>query len=446
MAAVPKHGLLIWRLGLWLAAGGWALPASASPALAQTIAIHAGKVVDPATGRVEGPRWIVVDGGKITGVLDGTTPPAGATVLDLSNRVVLPGLMDVHTHLTAAYEPGATNLRDYTTAVSTAERALEGVANAWQMLAAGFTTVRDLGNAGNYADAALATFFGSNGRARKAVYGAAVLDSITLFGHPLVGPTIVFSGKIITPLGGQFTLSPEFPEVGKQDYLYADSHDQIRQAIRQNVLYGATWIKIAVDDHPYRYSLDDLRFIVAEAERAGAKVAAHCVTEAGARDAIVAGVASVEHGYEMSDGTLALAKEKGVFLVGTDPAGYWMRRSGRSAFDSLTIDRLRRAYRIGVPMAFGTDALRAPTGSTRGEIALSVIESWTAAGIPAPDILKAMTTTAARLLGMEKERGRVAAGYAADLIATMDNPLDDITALRKVVFIMKDGRVVKSDR
>src|SRR5262249_48803467 len=154
---------------------------------------------------------------------------------------------------------------------------------------------------------------------RRAVYGAAVIDSLSLFGHPLVGPTIVYAGKIIAPFGGQFLNSPEYPDVGRQDYLYADTRDQLREAIRQNLHYGATWIKLVVDDYPYRYSADDLAFAVAEAKVAGARVTVHAVTEAGARAAIEAGVASIEHGYEMSDEAIALAKARGIVLVGTEP-------------------------------------------------------------------------------------------------------------------------------
>jgi len=427
---------------------GWALAVgTASTVAAQTIAIRAGGVIDPALGEVisGGPQVIIVERGRIQSVVGpNLTLPAGATVIDLSGRLLLPGLIDAHTHLAAAYDPALTRLREYTIAVSTAERALEGVVNGWQMLAAGFTTVRDLGNAGNYADAALAGFFGSGDRRRRALYGAAVLDSLTLFGRPVTGPTIVFSGKIIAPFGGQFLLTPEHPDIGRQDYLYADTEDQLRQAIRQNLHFGATWLKIVVDDYPYRYSAEEIRFIVAEAKAAGARVTAHCVTDAGARAAIEGGVASIEHGYEMSDRTLALAKERGVVLVGTEPAGAWFARYGKSDQDARIIDRLKRAYKAGVKLVFGADIVRAPPGTSRGAVSLSVIDSWIEAGVPARDILRAMTTSAAELLGMEGERGVIKPGYVADLIATEGNPLEDIKALERVVFVMKAGIVFRS--
>ncbi len=400
-------------------------------------------VVDPATGRLSGPQAVVVEGGRIAAIGSPESTPVRGAAIDLSTLILVPGLFDAHTHLAAAYDPARTNLRDYTLAVSTAERALQGVVNAWEMLEAGFTTVRDLGNAGNYADAALASFFGSETRGRRAIYGAAVLERLSVFGRPLAGPTIVFSGKIIAPFGGQFSLSPEQPDVGRQDYIYADTRDQLREGIRRNLHYGATWLKLVVDDHPYRYSVDDLRFAVAEAAAAGARVTTHCVTDAGARAAIEAGVASIEHGYQMSDETLALAKQRGVVLVGTEPAGMWNERYGRTAQDARTVDRLRRAHRIGVRLVFGADIVRAPPGVSRGAVSLSVIDSWVEAGVPAADILRAMTTNAAELLNVSRDRGAIKVGQAADLIAVSGNPLSDITALKRVAFVMKDGKIVR---
>lgn len=436
-------GVRRWAAALALV-GGLVGSADGQTTSEPVTVIKAGAVVDPITGRTIDAQTIVVTGGKITAIGANLPVPAGATVVDLSKYVVLPGLFDAHTHLTAAYDPAFTNLRDYALIVSTPERALQGIALAWQMMAAGFTTVRDLGNAGNFADAALALFFNQGDPLRRRVYGDAVVDRMAVGGRPIVGPTIVYAGKIIAPFGAQFRVSPEFPRIGEQDYFYADTREELQAAIRQNVHYGATWIKLIVDDQRYAYDVDDLRFAVQEAARGGAKVTTHAVTEAGARASIEAGVASIEHGYVMSDETLRMAKERGVVLVGTDPAGVWMEKSGRSSQDDRTIDRLRRAHRIGVRMAFGADIVRAPTGwYDRGEITMSVIDSWHAAGIPPADLIRAMTTNAAELLGMAQERGVIRPGFAADIIATTGNPLQDVNALKRVAFVMKDGVIFK---
>ena len=122
----------------------------------------------------------------------------------------------------------------------------------------------------------------------------------------------------------------------------------------------------------------------------------------------------------------------------------WNERYGRTEQDARTVDRLRRAYRLGVPLVFGADIVRAPPGVSRGAVSLSVIDSWVEAGVPSPDILRAMTTKAAELLGMARERGAIKPGYAADLIAMSGNPLSDIMALKRVAFVMKDGKIVRS--
>jgi imidazolonepropionase-like amidohydrolase len=291
------------------------------------------------------------------------------------------------------------------------------------MLEAGFTTVRDMGNAGEYADAAL----------QRAIEAGIV-----------TGPTFFVSGKIIAPFGGQFYVNSEHPDIGKQDYHYADNRDEIRKAIRQNIHYGADWIKIVVDDYPYSYSVDDLRFIVSEAGRAGLKVAAHCVTEEGARGAVEAGIASIEHGFEMSDDTLERAKVGGIWLVATDFTQEIMDLYQFFAMPrSAIVDRLKRAHRIGLPLVYGSDIISTIPGHTRGSASLSLLDSWVEASVPAKAILQALTTNGVRLLGIEDQRGAIRKGLAADIIATPENPLDNIMTLKKVQFVMKDGVIIR---
>jgi imidazolonepropionase-like amidohydrolase len=208
---------------------------------------------------------------------------------------------------------------------TTAYRAVEGVGNGMAMLQSGFTTVRDIGNAGNYADTAL----------RQGVEDGWVQ-----------GPTIINAGIIIAPYGGQFHLQPEKKDLATPEYLFADTRDEMRKAIRQNLHFGAKFIKIVVDDQKYI-------------------------------------------------------------------------------------------------MAFGTDVDIALPGETRGTLAIDYIQSWMDAGVPAADTLRAMTVNAARLLGVDKERGFLKPGMAADIIATPDNPVEDIRTLKRVSFVMKNGAIIK---
>ncbi len=418
----------------------------ADPAHAQVTAIKAGTLVDPASGTAQANQIVLVEDDTILDVGGDVAIPDGAVEIDLSAMTVLPGLFDTHTHLATSYDSEVTNLKEFNLNVSTAERALQGVVNARAFLDAGFTTIRDLGNAGNFADAALVRFLGVRTRPAQAGEPGFFAKSLESTDAQIPGPTTYISGKIISPFGGQFRVIPEHPDIGRHDYFYADTHDEIRKAIRENLHYGATWIKIVVDDFRYSYSADDLRFIVEESARAGVPVAAHCVTDEGARHAIEAGVASIEHGYEMSDATLELARQRGVVLVGTETPEHLQVLYGRASRYPPILDRLKRAHRIGVTMAFGSDVLRTIPGYTRGSLALSPVDTWVDAGIPAGDILRAMTTNAAALLGVEDERGAIRAGLAADLVATPGNPLDDITVLKRVAFVMKDGIVYKDER
>ena len=187
------------------------------------------------------------------------TIPADAKIIDLSKSTVLPGLFDAHTHLCMTLKKDRDGSSYYITTLldSTPYRAIEGVANARDMLAAGFTTVRDVGNNGNYADTAL----------REAIERGLV-----------PGPTMINAGRIIAPYGGQFHLQPEKRDLATPEYAFADTHDEMIKAIRENIHYGATVIKIVVDDQKYIYSADDIRFMVEEAHRDGLKLAAHCWT------------------------------------------------------------------------------------------------------------------------------------------------------------------------
>jgi len=411
------------------------LAAGAVALRAQVIAIRAGQLVEPATASITPNQVILVEGGKITAVGPAASVaiPPNAQVMDLSKRAVMPGFFDVHTHLCLNLKTQGGNglyallhsLLAATAIETTAYRSIEGVSNALDMLRSGFTTVRDVGNAGNYADTAL----------RRAIEDGLV-----------PGPTVVNAGRIITPYGGQYHgIPPERADIGIPEYLYADTPDEMRKAVRENVTFGARVIKIVVDDQPYLYSADDVRILVKEAAAAGLKVAAHCATDAGARAAAEGGVASVEHAYRATNPTLEVMKAKGTYLVGTDFTRQASHEMGMDEYHDWVVDRLKRAYQIGVPVAFGTDVCFVKDGETRGTLSIEFVTSFVEAGVKPAQILQAMTTNAAKLMGMEKERGAIAVGYAADIVATPENPLQNIDTVRHVAFVMKGGRVVRND-
>jgi imidazolonepropionase-like amidohydrolase len=400
-----------------------AAQATTAPDTGQVTAIRAGRLLDTETGTAAANQVILVRAGKIVAVGSDVAVPSGARTIDLSDKTVLPGLFDAHTHMLLTEKQDRDNYNYYYTTLTepTAYRAVQGVGNGLAMLRAGFTTIRDIGNNGNYGDVAL----------KQGIDEGWV-----------EGPTMLVSGLIIAPFGGQFHLQPEKPDLAEPEYLFADTRDEIVKAVRQNAHFGADFIKIVTDDQRYIYSVDDLKLFIQEAARMGMKVAAHCWTDAGAQNAALAGVASIEHGLYMPDSTLRVMKQNGVYLVGTDFTELASRAMGRDYF-TPAVDRLRRAYAIGVPIAFGTDVVTSVRGWDRGSQAIDYVSSFKAAGIPPRDILKMMTGNAARLLGVDKERGAIREGLAADIIAVPGDPLADIDALRTVSFVMKNGRVVK---
>jgi imidazolonepropionase-like amidohydrolase len=395
------------------------LSLSTSRVEGQVTAIKAGRLVDPESGMTAPDQIILVEKGKITAVGGNVAIPPGATVIDLSRSAVLPGLFDMHTHLCMTVKAKRDNGNYYYTTLNDPDsvRAIEGVVNARAMLNSGFTTVRDVGNEGNYACTGV----------RRAIDRGMI-----------PGPTMFNAGRIIAPYGGQFLLQPDKQNLAEPEYFFADTRDEMLKAIRQNIHYGARLIKIVVDDQRYIYSTEDIRFIIQEAEKAGLKVAAHAWTHKGAHNAAEAGVASIEHGFDMTDEDLELAKRNKVVLVGTEYLALRFKETR-----AKWVDRLRRAYKIGVTMAYGTDVTDEVAGQTRGTEAMTGIDPWVEAGIPAKVILQALTINAARLLGVDKERGVLRPGLAADIIATPENPLENINTLKQVSFVMKNGVTIK---
>lgn len=404
----------------------------AGSAFAQTTAIRAGHLIDPATGTVARNQTILIEDGKITEVGANVQIPAGAEVVDLSDLWVLPGLMDAHTHITSGYPPGLApglGLEAFYLRESSAFRALRGAWNARLVLEAGFTVVKEIGNDANYASTDL----------RRAIQEGW-----------FAGPTILTTGKIIAAFGGQsHGIAPEQGPFWQFEYIDADTPDEVRKAVRRNIYYGADAIKLVADNSAYYYSQEEIRAAVDEAHKAGITVAVHVMGGEAARNVILGGADSIEHGWELSDELLDLMKEKGTVLVGTDfpeehlaqmssTLSNWAKKLGEQI-----VDRLRRAHERGVKMAFGSDVVVDLPGRTRAGLMLDYLDVWVKAGVPPAKILKCMTTNAAELFEIQDERGAIKAGLEADIIAVPGNPLEDIHTLRDVQFVMKDGKLIK---
>ena len=393
--------------------------------VAQVTAIKAGRLIDPETGTVAINQVILVQAGKITAMGANLAIPAGAETIDLSTKTVLPGLVDAHNHLALTYKKDPENNVYYLTAVldSTAIRAIQAVSNGITMLNSGFTVVRDLGNAGNFADTAL----------RQAIDQGWV-----------PGPTVINSGIIIGGFGGQFTPTPERADLEYPEYLDADTPDEIVKAVRKNILFGAKVIKIMVDSKSYGYTVDEMKLFITEAAKSGMKVAGHVQTPAGARRAIEAGIWSIEHSVALDDETHKMMAAKGIWRVGTETPYTGYNAQTERGF-ARVVEGLKSAYANKVKMAFSTDADYYIPNMTRGEVVIDFLKSWKAAGIPAPAILKIMTTNGYQVCDIADKRGPIKVGLAADMIAVDGNPLEDIDALRNVRFVMKDGVVFKRD-
>ena len=437
-AAVPPAALL-----LAVALLGTSTPVSAqqeaATEAAQRTLIHAGTLID---GRADAPRsqvTIVVEGNRIAAVEDGfREPAAGERLVDLSGSTVLPGLIDMHVHL-----EGETNPNRYleTFTLDAGDLAFRATAFARRTLDAGFTTVRDLGGTG------------VNTALRDAIEGGWV-----------AGPRIVSVGKSLAVTGGHAdpTNGYRLDLMGEPGPLegVVDGPVAARQGVRHQVKLGADWIKItstggvlsvAREGQRPQFTEEEVRAVVEAAADWGVEVAAHAHGDEGMQRAVRGGVRTIEHGTRMSDETMRLMVDHGAYYVPTITAGksvaelaqiegYYPAVVVPKALElgPLIQDTFGRAWRAGVPIAFGTDAGVFPHGENAREF-VYMVET----GYPPMDAIRAATSVNARVLRMEDRIGAIAPGLLADIIAVDGNPLEQIDLLRDVRFVMKDGVIYK---
>lgn len=412
----------------------WLTSASAVGAQQQPIVLRAARMLDVSTGRIVSQPSIEISGGIIRRVTTGVgSTPASARVIDLGDVTLLPGFIDAHTHLTSNLDPESV-IR--TVRETPAERALRGVGNARAMVRSGFTTVRDVGSS-DFADIALM-------RASDRGW--------------IQAPRIIPAGHSIGITGGHCDVTgfaPGIRELGPEEGV-ADGADAVMRAVRYQLKHGAKVIKVCAtagvlsfEESVGAQQLSDaeLAAAVTEARRHGVKVAAHAHGNEGIKAAVRAGVASIDHGSVLDDEAIAMMKARGTYLVPTHYLTEGWDRSGlpaifRAKADAI-IPRMResltRAIRAGVKIALGTDAAVIPHDQAVREFAIYVRR-----GMTPLQAIQAGTINAADLLGVT-DRGRIADGLLADIVALPGNPLDDITAVERVTFVMKGGAVLRDD-
>ncbi len=425
---------------------GAALLASTSVAAQTTdvvTVIHAGKLLDKPGNPPRGPSTLIIRNGKIAELLSGHQQgPAGATLIDLKDKFVLPGLIDSHVHLDSDAGGNAALIEAVTD--SPARAAYRAAGNAKKTLMAGFTTVRNMGD-GTGATLAL----------RDAVAAG-----------ELPGPRIIDAGRSISTTSGHMDATLSVSEdlhasIGQENL--CDGVESCRQAIRKQVRRGVDVIKIATTGGVNsrigaglgRQLFDDeVKALVDTAHLYGKKVAVHAHGDDGVNIALAAGADSIEHGTMITDESIKLFKAAGAYYVPTLSTvnGYLERLAANpNAYPpdvlakvqwriGVTGKSLAKAYPAGVKIAFGTDAGVSKHGRNADEFELMVKH-----GMPASAAIQAATMNAATLLGVEKEVGSLEPGKAADVIAVAGDPITDITTLKSVRFVMKDGRVFKAE-
>ncbi|WP_340075161.1 metal-dependent hydrolase family protein [Leptobacterium sp. I13] len=409
---------------------------------AQETYLHCGKIIDTEKGKTLTEKTIVVSGNKIKSILNGyvaSENPNDITI-DLKDKTVLPGLIDMHVHMEMEITPKQ-YLTRYTE--NDADVAFQSTVYAKRTLMAGFTAVRDLGGTG---------------------VNTSLRDAINK--GMIKGPRIYSAGKSIATTGGHAD-----PTNGSKKELIGNpgpkegvinSPEEARKAVRQRYKNGADVIKItatggvlsvAKNGQNPQFTLEEIKAIVETANDYGMLTAAHAHGDEGMKRAVIGGIKTIEHGTFMSDETMELMKKYNAYLVPTITAGKQVAEKAeiKDYYPAIIVPKARevgpqiqgtfaRAYKKGVPIAFGTDAGVFPHGLNGKEFGYMV-----EAGMPAMEAIQSATITNAKLLGMANELGQLKEGFLADIVAVKENPVDNVKTLEEVVFVMKDGKVYKSE-
>jgi imidazolonepropionase-like amidohydrolase len=409
-------------------------PAGEHPAAAHSTVLHAARLLEVDSGRVIAPAEILVDGERITAVGSSVPHPNGATIIDLGDTTLLPGLIDVHVHL--FLHPGAEDLQ--TVEESVPQRTLLAMLAARDDLLAGFTAERDMGTEGaGSAD-------------------TAVRNAINAGLYP--GPRLRVSGNAIDILGGHEDATHFNPDQHiLSNATYANSADELIAVMRQQHKEGSDFAKIyetGKDDlrdgilhSPYQYTAAQLKAAVDEASRLGGSVAVHAMGEPGTLYAAQAGVASIDHATLLSDETMRIMKEKKIPAVPTFTVfEYFAHQPGpgaarENALLDYKIKEFKKQVAAGIPFAVGSDVGPFAHGTQARELELMVQY-----GMKPLAVLQADMINGARLLGWSGQIGELKSGYYADIIAVPGSPLDDISVVKRVSFVMKGGTVERMPR
>src|SRR6266404_2740059 len=411
----------------------------------QLIALKAARMFDGKSNALVQNAVVIVRGDKIVDAGSNLPVPSGAQVIDLGDATLAPGFMDAHTHLTADFSGNYNERRLQQLDLNVSEQAIRATAFARATVEAGFTTVRDLGS----------RFIASH-----EFVDVALRNSINR--GVIVGPRMLVATKGIGATGGHFD-----PSGGFRDFLFgrepdytdgiANGPDEIRKAVRFEVKNGADVIKAAVSggvlslgdevDTP-QLTPAEMTALVDESHRLRKKVAVHCHGDQAAREAIEAGVDSIEHGSFMKPETLTMMKKKGTFLTPTLMASEWIMgkldnyppalQAKAKAATAARSEMFRNAVKMGIKISFGTDAAVYPHGENAKEFKLMVD-----LGMSPIDALKSATTNDAELFGVAQKLGTLEKGKLADVIAVPGDPTTDITATARVSFVMKEGKIIR---